>query len=149
MHRRVNRRHGFLLLLAVVLIGAVGVTLGLVSRHFVGLTVSARYMMLDARAAQLLADGQAWAAVHADRCSALAPGGLIELPITDLPSASLTATLQITRDEPAGADLQPGEAANGASSSRVKITAIVRQEKYASTARGTFALPARGTSPAD
>ena len=62
------RRRGYTLLLAVVLIGAVGVTIGLMARHVVAQTRWVRRAVLDIQAAQMISDGQIWVATHPADC---------------------------------------------------------------------------------
>ena len=92
-----HKRRAFSVLLAVVLVGAVGLTLGLLARHFVGMARSVRFAELDVHASQLLADGREWASHHASQCAALAPGESIALPTDGLVPSGAEAELRITR----------------------------------------------------
>jgi hypothetical protein len=91
-----------MLLMAVILIGAVGLTIGLLARHFVGMTRMVRCSVLDASAAQLVASGVAWAHSHEDRCASLSPGDSIYLPVDGLVPPRAEASLRISRSEDAG-----------------------------------------------
>jgi hypothetical protein len=134
------RRGGFTLLLTVALIGAIGLTLGLLLQYFVGLTQSVKCITLDVLAAQLLADGQAWAATHREDCAALVPGKSIELPVDDLVPSALAATLRIAIDETAGPAARTAERGSDVAAQHVLITATVRQEKYVAIVRTSFPI---------
>jgi hypothetical protein len=108
-----RRRRAYLLLLAVVLMGGVAMTLTLIARHtIVSVRTSIRHRF-DIRAAQLVADAQAWIALHSDRVAALEPGEAIELDPADVLPPAMTGSLQIRRTGNAGllvrAKIQSGE----------------------------------------
>ena len=140
MMRRSGRQSGgFTLVLTIVLVGAVGLTIGLLSRHFVGLTLTVNRVVLDVRAGQLLAGGRDWMAAHPERCIALADGEIIELPVGDLGPPGSTASLRIVAVEVTGSDVAK-EVEAGKTLWRCVITATVRQGKLASTARATHSV---------
>lgn len=148
-----RQRSGFSLLLTVVLIGAIGVTLGLLCRHFVGLTWSVNRIALDVRAGQLLADGCEWAAAHPEQCSSIRAGGeVIDLPVNDLMPPGITATLRIACAENADGDAPAAQPDEASTPRQIVITAIVRQGKLASTSRATLPVttaPPTAPGPTD
>ncbi|MFQ5422762.1 MAG: hypothetical protein ACE5F9_02155 [Phycisphaerae bacterium] len=90
-------RRAYTVVLAIVLIGLIGITLAVLARYFVSTTRSTRAADLEVRAAQLLAGGQEWITDHAEQCGALSLGAIIELPVDDLMPAGSQASLTITR----------------------------------------------------
>lgn len=140
MARRGNpQRPAFCLILAVALIVAVGVTLGVLCSHFARLTWSVRSLELDAHAAQLLADGQAWADAHPQECAALPIGTAIDLLTADAEAPGRIASLRVAAEEtdsppPASRDANT----NTPAPRRIVITAAVRQGKAASTVRADW-----------
>ncbi len=90
-------RRAYTVVMAIVLIGLIGITLAVLARYFVGTTRSARATDLEVRAAQLLAGGQEWVAAHAERCGALPAGAAIELPVDNLVPAGSQASLTLAR----------------------------------------------------
>ncbi len=120
---RPRARKGYTLILAIVLVGAIGVTLALMGRHFVMTTRSVSHAELEARAAQLLASGRAWVAAHREECESLAAGESLDLPVRDLaPGCSLTS-LTITRHADEPALVVTATAARGLQSSKFRTSA--------------------------
>ncbi len=95
------RRRAYSLLLAIVLIGAVGVTLGLMARQFVASTRTVRAVALDVRVSQLVAGGRAWIEANPEACSLLAVGEDVELPVQGLLPPKHQGSLTIARLEDA------------------------------------------------
>ena len=93
------RRRGYTLLLAVVLIGAVGVTIGLMARHVVAQTRWVRRAVLDIHVAQMIADGQIWVAAHAADCRRLESGGRIALAVDSTSPPGGGASLEVERSD--------------------------------------------------
>lgn len=91
-------RHGYTLILAIVLIGAVGFTLVVMGRNFVMTTRSVRSAELEARTAQLLAGGRAWVVANPPACESLAAGDRIDLPVDSLIPEWCSATLTVARN---------------------------------------------------
>src|SRR5262249_43247358 len=96
--RKPMKRQGFTLLLAIVAIGALGVTMGLLGAHFDTTLRAARSADLEIRAAQLLQSGVAWATLHRRELQALSDSGAVELPVSELCPAGYDARLNISRD---------------------------------------------------
>jgi hypothetical protein len=94
-----NCRKGYTLILAIVLVGAVGVTAGILaaqSRNTLRVIQSAD---LEIRAAGAIAAGQAWSQHHVETVRTSPPDWSIELPTTDLAPPGGTASLRIARME--------------------------------------------------
>lgn len=94
-----NRHRGATLILVIVVIGAVGLTIALLGRHFVGMKRSVIFSSSDVYAAQLLTSGQAWASLHKEKCDALAPGESIHLSTKGLIPSGAKATIKISRSQ--------------------------------------------------
>ncbi len=140
MVRRGNQqRPAFCLILAVTLIVAVGVTIGVLCSHFAGLTWSVRSIELDAHAVQLLADGQAWADAHPQECAALPTGTAIDLLTADAEAPGRIASLRVTAEDADSPQPASRDADNNTPAPRrIVITATVRQGKAASTVRADW-----------
>ncbi|MFQ5428898.1 MAG: hypothetical protein ACE5E1_01200 [Phycisphaerae bacterium] len=113
-----RRRRALFLLLAIVSIGAVGLTLALVGRYFIGATRDGRLAALDIRAAQLAASGVDWVATHPRPADAFKPGETRSLDVTALLPPGATGKLEIAPDA-------TGEA--------LRVTAVVRRGRLAAT----------------
>ena len=118
------RRRGYMLLLAIVLIGAIGLTLALIGRHFIGMTRATRFSDLDVRAAQLVASGQDWIEFHPDQCADLQGDQTISLDLADLLPPGAEGRLILSR--------------NG-SDDLLMIAASVRRGRQASTMKVPYA----------
>ncbi len=92
-----NRHRGATIILVIVVIGAVGLTIALLGRHFVGMKRSVQFSSSDVYAAQLLTSGQAWASLHKEKCDALAPGEAIHLSTKNLVPPGAKSTIEISR----------------------------------------------------
>ena len=93
------KRRGYSLLLAIVLIGAVGVTIGLMGRHVVAQTRWVRRAVLDIHAAQMISDGQVWVATHPADCRRLESGGRITLAVDSTSPLGGGASLEVERSD--------------------------------------------------
>ncbi len=93
------KRRGYSLLLAIVLIGAVGVTIALMARHVVAQTRWVRHAVLDIHAAQMISDGQVWVAAHAADCRRLESGGRIALAMASPSPPGGEASLEVERSD--------------------------------------------------
>lgn len=117
-----SKRRSFSILLAVVLIGAVGLTIALLGRHFVGMTHSVRLAELDIHAAQLLASGRAWVSAHKSECAALSPGQSVSLPTEDLVPRGVDAELMITLSAEGDSFVGTSSVSAGRFKSRFEVT---------------------------
>lgn len=97
MPRNDKQADGFTLLLTVALVGAVGLTIGLLGRHVALLNRMVTGVTLDVRAEQLLASGRDWAAAHSERLAALGDDQTLELSVDDLGPPGSTFKLGIIR----------------------------------------------------
>ncbi len=93
------KRRGYSLLLAIVLIGAVGVTIALMARHVVAQTRWVRHAVLDIHAAQMISDGQVWVATHPADCRRLESGGRITLVVDSTSPPGGGASLEVERSD--------------------------------------------------
>src|SRR5437870_394804 len=94
-----HRRRGFSLIFAIFIVTRLGATLVLLARGFAIRYQSTSIEVLDVRAAQLMASGQAWARAHSDEVAKLSRGQSIDLPISDLVPPGSEATLRVGRED--------------------------------------------------